>query len=252
MNTDRQAIVIGGAGGIGSEICRRLASEGYRVIVADYSLERGQDVLRSLYGEGHGVVQLDITNEESVDAAFDSVEARFPVSILIVASGGLLTERKVLPSVASMTAPEWERTIAYNLTGVFFCMRKFARLRLAKPLDHSRIITLTSGAGQIAGTPTDMGYVASKAAIIGITRQAAFELVSAGVTVNAVAPGPIGTPEFWRNTNDQIRAAAAGVSLVNRLGTPEEVAASVAFLASSEASYITGTTLDVNGGSHMH
>lgn len=252
MNANRGAVVIGGAGGIGSGICRRLAAEGYRVTVADYNLDRARDTLASLVGEGHEIVQVDVTKDDEVDAAFDAIEARFPPSVLVVASGGLVTGRQPPPTVDAMTTPEWDRTIAYNLTAVFYCVRKFAQVRLARPLEHSRIITLTSGAGQTAGTPTDMGYVCSKAAIIGMTRQAAFELAKAGITVNTVAPGPVGTPEFYRNTNEQVRAATAGVTLVKRLGEPEEVAASVAYLASIEASFVTGTTLDVNGGAHMH
>lgn len=252
MNENRGAVVVGGAGGIGSEICRRLAAEGYRVTVADFNLDRAHEVLASLKGEGHQVVQFDVTQEAEVDAAFDEIEARFAPSVMVVAFGGLVTGRLPPPTIATLTTPEWDRTLAYNLTAVFYCIRKFAQLRLARPIEHARIITMTSGAGQIAGTPTDMGYVCCKSAIIGMTRQAAFELVKAGITVNTIAPGPIETPEFCRNTNEHIRAAAAGVTLVKRLGTPEEVAAGVAYLASIEASFVTGSTLDVNGGAHMH
>jgi NAD(P)-dependent dehydrogenase (short-subunit alcohol dehydrogenase family) len=252
MRKVRGAIVVGGAGGIGSDICRRFAADGYRVTVADLNLQGANDALRSLAGEGHDVVQLDVTNDAQVDAAFDAVEARFPASVLVVASGGLLIDPRTRPTIATLSTSDWNKTIAYNLTGVFFCLRKFAQLRLAHPLEHSRIITLSSGAGQLAGTPTDLGYVASKTAIIGLTRQVAFDLAPANITVNTVAPGPVGTPEFFRNTTEQVRAATAGVTVLKRLAVPEEVSAGVAFLASPEASYITGTTLDINAGAHMH
>lgn len=252
MNENRGAIVVGGAGGIGSAICQRLASEGYQVTVADYNLESAQNVARSLEGAGHQAVRIDVTDPTEVDAAFDGIEAGHPASVLVVATGGLLAIPAPGAKFSNMTTELWNGSIAYNLNGMFFCMRKFGALRIAKPIEHARIITITSGAGQFGGTPTDMAYVASKAALIGMTRQAAYDLVGVGVTVNTIAPGPIGTPEFMRNTNEQIRAAAAGVTIMDRLGTTEEIAAGVAFLAAKEASYITGTTLDINGGAHMH
>jgi NAD(P)-dependent dehydrogenase (short-subunit alcohol dehydrogenase family) len=252
MTDRRSAIVVGGAGGLGSAICRRLAADGYRIAAADLNLEGAQDVVGSLPGDGHQAVRLDVTSDAEIDAVFDAVEARYPISVLVVTSGGLVSDPRTRSSFSAMTTPDWRRTIAYNLDGMFFCMRKFAQLRLANPLPDGRIITMASGAGQFAGTPTDMGYVASKAAVIGMTRQAALELARVGVTVNTIAPGPIGTPEFNRNTTEQIRAAAAGVTVVNRLGTPEEIARGVSFLASPDQSYVTGTTLDINGGSHMH
>jgi NAD(P)-dependent dehydrogenase (short-subunit alcohol dehydrogenase family) len=237
MNENRGAIVVGGAGGIGGAICQRLGSEGYKVTVADYNLERAQEVARSLEGAGHHAVRVDVTD---------------PASVLVVATGGLLAIPAPGAKFTDMGTELWNSSIAYNLNGMFFCMRKFGALRIANPIEHARIITITSGAGQFGGTPTDIAYVASKAALIGMTRQVAYDLVDAGVTVNTIAPGPIGTPEFMRNTNEQVRAAAARITIMDRLGTTEEIAAGAAFLASTEASYITGTTLDINGGSHMH
>jgi NAD(P)-dependent dehydrogenase (short-subunit alcohol dehydrogenase family) len=251
MSKVRGAIVVGGAGGIGSAICRRLASDGYRVTVADRNLQRAQENLRTLKGEGHDVVQLDVTNEAEVNAAFDSVEARFPASVLVVASGGMIVGHWTLPNIATTSTSDWDKTMALNLTGVFFCLRKFAQLRLAHPLEHSRIITISSGVGQQAIIPTDVAYVSSKAAVIGLTRQVAFDLSCANITVNTIAPGPVGTPEFL-NTTEEFRSAAAAMTLLKRVGTPEEIGAGVAFLASPEAAYITGSTLDINGGVHMH
>jgi NAD(P)-dependent dehydrogenase (short-subunit alcohol dehydrogenase family) len=252
MNENRGAIVVGGAGGIGGAICQRLGSEGYKVTVADYNLERAQEVARSLEGAGHHAVRVDVTDPVEVDAVFDGIEARDPASVLVVATGGLLAIPAPGAKFTDMGTELWNSSIAYNLNGMFFCMRKFGALRIANPIEHARIITITSGAGQFGGTPTDIAYVASKAALIGMTRQVAYDLVDAGVTVNTIAPGPIGTPEFMRNTNEQVRAAAARITIMDRLGTTEEIAAGAAFLASTEASYITGTTLDINGGSHTH
>jgi len=156
------------------------------------------------------------------------------------------------PNIATTATEDWNRGIALNLSGVFFCIRKFAQLRLARPLEHSRIITMTSGTGQLAVSPANPAYVASKAALIGLTRQVAYDLAHANITVNTIAPGVVGTPEFYRNTSEEFRAQTARSALLNRLGTPEEVGFGVVFLASPQASYITGTTLDINGGAHMH
>lgn len=251
MVDHRRAIIIGGAGGIGSDICRRLASEGYRVVVADLNLERAQEVAGSLDGAGHDHAQLDVTSEESVGAAFDAIEASGPAAILVVASGGPVVDLGKGVNIATMALDDWKKTLDFNLTGVFCCVRKFAQLRLANPLERSRLVIIGSSVGVSAGSGTDIAYVSSKAAIYGFVRQVAFELAPANVTVNAVAPGPVATPEFIRRTNEHIREGIASVTLLKRLAAPEEIAGGVAYLVSPEASYITGATLDINGGVHM-
>lgn len=251
MTERHRAIVVGGAGGIGSAICGKLASDGYRVVVADFNLERAKDVCGALEGDGHEALQIDVTSEESVSAAFDAIEASSPAGILVIASGGPVVHLGKRVNVATMAMSDWKRTIDLNLTGVFCCAQKFAQLRLANPLEQSRVVIIGSSVGVSAGTGTDIAYVSSKAAIYGFTRQLAFELAPAGITVNAVAPGPVETPEFVRNTNEQIRAGIASMSLLKRLATPEEIGAGVAYLVSPEASYVTGSTLDINGGVHM-
>lgn len=251
MTERRRAIVVGGAGGIGSAICHRLAAEGYRIVVADFNLERAKEVLASLAGGGHDVAQLDVTNQETVGAVFDAVEASSPASILVVASGGPVVHLGERVNVATMAMSDWKRTIDLNLTGVFCCVQQFAKLRLANPLDQSRIVVIGSSVGLAAGTGPDLAYVTAKAAIFGLVRQVAFELAPANITVNTVAPGPVATPEFLRNTNEQIRNGIASSTLLKRLAVPEEISASVSYLLSPEASYITGASLDINGGAHM-
>lgn len=252
MNERRRAIVVGGAGGIGSAICRRMASEGYRVVVADRNLSIAENLVPSLAGVGHHAVGFDVTDEAAVVGAFDAIEAGGPAAVLVVASGGPRTDFRKPINVTTMTTSDWDATLALNLTGIFFCIRKFGQLRLDKPLEHARIISIGSGAGQLASGSSDVGYVASKAALIGFTRQAAFDLSSARITVNIVAPGPVGTPEFLRSAPETVQKMLVSGTLLERLAMPEEIAAGVAFLASSDASYITGTTFDINGGSHMH
>lgn len=251
MTDRRRAIIVGGAGGIGSNVARQLAAKGYRIVIADFNLERATDVLGALEGEGHEAVRLDVTDPETIAAAFEGVESRDPASILVVASGGPVVHLGQAANVATMHLSDWDKTLALNLTGVFNCLQKFAQLRLARPLDHSRIVIIGSAAGLAAANGTDIAYSVSKTALFGLARQAAVELAQANITVNVVAPGPVATPEFFRNTNEQIRAGIASLSLFNRLATPEEVGAGVVYLVSPEAAFISGATLDINGGLHM-
>lgn len=248
----RRAIVVGGAGGIGSNVCGRLGVLGYRVVVADVQVGRAAEVAAQLQGKGHTSLALDITSAESVGAAFAAVEASGPAAVLVVASGGPVLHLGQAANVATVGQAVWDRTLALNLTGPLICLQAFARLRLAAPLDDARIILIGSAAGELAGNGTDAAYGVAKTALIGLTRQAALDLASAGITVNNVAPGPVGTPEFFRNTDAEIRSGISALTPLRRLATPEEVSAGVAYLASRDAGFVTGTTLAINGGLHMH
>jgi NAD(P)-dependent dehydrogenase (short-subunit alcohol dehydrogenase family) len=251
MSEDRRAIVVGGAGGIGRDICRRLAEEDYSVVVADLNFGRAQEVLAGLSGDGHKAISIDVADEASVRAAFDAIEAESPASILVVASGGPVVRLGQGGTIAAMTIANWTKTLSLNLTGVFTCVQKFAQLRLSAPIAQSRVVIIGSAAGLMAGNGTDVAYSVSKSALFGFVRLAAYELADAQVTVNIVAPGPVGTEEFYNNSNEQIRAKIASLSLLNRLATPEEVSEAVLYLMSPRASYITGSSIDINGGIHM-
>jgi NAD(P)-dependent dehydrogenase (short-subunit alcohol dehydrogenase family) len=249
---DRAAIVVGGAGGIGSAISRRLAAEGYRVTVADRDIAHAQELAASLDGEGHSATDIDIIDQASVDAAFEAVEASGPAAVLAIASGGPLTDLSKHPTVATLSPADWRATVEYNLTAVFLVIQKFAQLRTARRLEHSRIVTISSTSGQVAQSVIDIAYASSKAGIFGMSRQAAHDLAGVGVTVNTIAAGVVGTPAFMRNTGPDVRAGAAAGTLLKRLATPEEIAAGVAYLCSRDAAYITGTILDINGGSYQN
>lgn len=251
MSENRHAIVVGGAGGIGGAIARRLAADGYQITVADVNLNAAENLLPSLDGDGHDAIAIDVTNDGSVDSAFDAIEARAPARVLVIASGGLVS-MPGMSNVTTMTTTDWNRGIALNLNGTFFCIRKFGQQRLANPVEQSRIIVIGSGAGQRAEAALEAAYAASKAGVMGLVRQAAVDFGQAGITVNTVAPGPIATEAMIRHTPPEMQTMLAAPSVLKRLGTPEEVGAGVAFLASPEAAYITGTTLDINGGIHMH
>ena len=239
----RRALVTGGAGGIGAAIARRLAAEGAEVTIGDLNLEGATEVA----GEISGLpIELDVTDLGSAQAAVDS--AGKPLDILINNAGtdefGFFTQ----------TTPEqWEKVIAVNLTGVLNCT--FAALQGMQEAGYGRIVNIASEAGRV-GSKGSAVYSAAKAGVIGFTKVMARENARFGINANAIAPGPIETPLLMRATEfgeigeKIIENMKAGTQL-RRLGQPEEVAAAVAFLASEEASYVTGETLGVSGGLGM-
>ena len=145
----------------------------------------------------------------------------------------------------------WSDTLSLNLTGIFLCVRKFARLRKRAPLAHMRIVNFGSIAGQVGTSPSGVAYAAAKAGIFGFTRHAAIELAKAGITVNAVAPGAVGTDAFNDFVDPAYKASVSARVPLGRVTEPVEIADAVGFLVSEQASYITGATLDVNGGMLM-
>jgi NAD(P)-dependent dehydrogenase (short-subunit alcohol dehydrogenase family) len=249
--TDARAIVVGGAGGIGSDVARVLAAHGYRVSIADLDAERAQHALEGLEGTDHQAVSIDVTAQETIEAGFAEVERLEPASLLVIASGGPVVHLGEGATLATMKLVDWEKTLAINLTGVFSCIQAFTRLRQENAFDQGRIVIIGSAAGLVAGSGTDVAYSVSKSALFGLARQAAFELAPSNITVNVIAPGPVATPEFFRKTNEQIRAGIAAQSLLKRIAKPEEVSAAVLYLLSPQAAFITGTTIDLNGGLYL-
>lgn len=252
MNEDRVALIVGGAGGIGAAVCERLASEGFAVVVGDIDMQQAEAVVARLAGSGHRAMRLDAMNPDEVDSCFDAIEAERPAAVMVVVTGGVVPGEQLLPNIAEMDLARWELTIKLNLSSVFYCLRKFAQQRFARPLEDMRVVTFSSGAGQVPGANADVAYIAAKAGIIGMDRQVAMDLGRIGCTVNTIAPGPIATPAFRASMSAENQLAIAKVGVLDRIGTPEEVAHGVSFLVAREASNITGTTLDINGGAHMH
>jgi NAD(P)-dependent dehydrogenase (short-subunit alcohol dehydrogenase family) len=172
---------------------------------------------------------------------------------VVCAAGLLLFEANGdRPLIKNTTLDIWERSFAVNTRGVFLCARAYVNHRENKPVRNGRFITFSSVAAQLGGYRSSSSYIAAKSAVLGFTKALAREVAHMGITVNSVAPGLIDT-EMLRSTvtsSGAMQAAAANIPL-GRIGTVQDVAAAVDYLASAEAGYITGSVIDVNGGYRM-
>jgi 2-hydroxycyclohexanecarboxyl-CoA dehydrogenase len=238
----RKALVTGGAQGIGAAIARRLAAEGATVTIGDIHTEGAADVASEIGAEA---VRLDVTDPAS---AHDVIEGAGGVDILVNNAG---TDEFAF---FTHTDPDlWERLLAVNLKGVFACTH--AALPVMQQAGYGRIVNIASEAGRV-GSKGSAVYSAAKGGVIAFTKTIARENARYGITANAIAPGPIDTPLLRRATElgeigeRAIETMKAGTQM-RRLGTPDEVAAAVVFLASDDASYVTGETLGVSGGLGM-
>lgn len=245
--TRRTAVVVGGAGGIGGAACRRLAVDGHAVVVADRNATAGMALAAEL-GVDHRFEALDVTDELQVEEVFARVEAQSPPAVLVIFAGGPLAVPGQDASITSISPAQWRQSVELNLTGTFLCIRQFVGLRQAGPLADSRIVACSSLSGQVGGLPTGAAYSAAKAGVIGLVRHVAAECAASGMTVNGIAPGAVGTDEFYRFLKEEEVDGLRKTVPLNRIATVDEIAAAVSFLASVEASYVTGVTLDVNGG----
>ena len=239
----KKALVTGGASGIGAAIARRLAAEGAEVTVGDLNLEGAAEVAGEISGLA---IELDVTDLGSAQAAVES--AGSPIDILVNNAG---TDEF---GFFAQTTPEmWERVIAVNLTGVLNC--SFAALPGMQEAGYGRMVNIASEAGRV-GSKGSAVYSAAKGGVIAFTKVMAREGARFGITANAIAPGPIETPLLMRalelgEVGEKIVETMKRGTQLRRLGQPDEVAAAVAFLASDDASYVTGETLGVSGGLGM-
>ncbi|WP_298723739.1 SDR family NAD(P)-dependent oxidoreductase [uncultured Ferrovibrio sp.] len=248
----RLALLTGGARGIGAAIAQRLAADGLTVIIADLEIEAAQATAAALPGKGHAALRLDVSVESEVEALFDRIEAeRGPISVLVCNAGILILPGGQRLPIWETSLDDWEKTHAVNARGTFLCCRAYLRRRVKTPVEHGRIVTLGSVAAQLGGYRSSSAYIASKAGVLGFTKAAAREAAPYGITVNAVAPGVIDAPMLRQSLSPEGDAAMAAAIPLNRLGTPEDVASAVGYLVSPAAGYLTGVTIDVNGGYRM-
>ena len=234
------ALVTGGGSGIGQAIARRLAADGYNVLVNDFQLEAAQAVAAEIGGVAAGG---DVSVEVDVAAMVARAEEVFgPVTHLVNNAGHIHQAR-----FTELTVQDFDRMIAVHLRGTFLCTQAVLKGMLAR--GEGVIVNIASQLGQIGGVDL-VHYSAAKAGIIGLTKALAREVSSQGVRVNAVAPGPINTPLVRSLSSDWQRAKAEQLPL-GRFGEPEEVASTVAFLCSPAASLFVGQTLGPNSGDVM-
>jgi 3-oxoacyl-[acyl-carrier protein] reductase len=238
---ERVALVTGGSRGIGRAIVERIASQGYSVVV-NYIESRAaaENLINALPAEVHGLaVQADVAQHDAVASMAAKVTEQFGRLDLLVNNAGQTLAgdwRTLEPAI-------WERVLHVNLTGVFNCIQVFAPL--ISRSDQGRIVNIGSVYSEI-GTGFVAGYAAAKAGIRSLTQVFAKELAP-NVLVNAIAPGDIDT-EMTRSAGPDFIAAAVAKTPLKRLGSPEEVAALVSFLASPDAAFITGQTIVMDGG----
>lgn len=247
------ALVTGAVGGIGSAVARRLAGDGFRVIAADMDADRAAALAAELPGSGHSGLGLDVTVEAAVAACFRQIEdAIAPINVVVNAAGILILDPNgQRRPITDIDLQEWEMTQRVNSTGTFLMVREYLRCRSARRVDPARFITFSSVAAQLGGYRSSSAYIASKAAVLGFTKAAAREAASLGVTVNAVAPGLIDAPMLRLSLDPAKDQEIAATIPLNRIGTSEDVAGAVSFLAGPDSSYLTGVTIDINGGYRM-
>lgn len=241
----RIALVTGASQGIGRACAINLARAGAQIVLAARNTARLAEVAREIEADGGKAVpfEMDLASEESIHTAAKSALAQFGKIEILVNNGGITRDNLML----RMKLADWDAVLSTNLTGTFLLTQAVCSSMLKAR--WGRIINITSVVGQ-TGQAGQANYAASKAGLIGLTQSLARELASRKITVNAVAPGFIASPMTDILNEQQQRAMLANIPL-DRPGTPEDVAHAVAFLASEEASYVTGHVLAVNGGMYM-
>lgn len=238
----KYALVTGGSRGIGAAVCRRLAAQGLGVIINYRSNAEAAEAVRSAIIADGGIAELlqfDVSSEAEVDSALERWDDAHPDDYIavLVNNAGVRDDSLMI----FMQTGQWHRVVSTTLDGFFYVTRRVLKGMLTRR--HGRIINITSLSG-LKGLPGQANYAAAKAALIGATKALAQEVAPRKVTVNAVAPGFVHTDMTADLNEDELKRLVP----LGRFGEPDEVAALVGFIASDEASYITGETISVNGG----
>jgi 3-oxoacyl-[acyl-carrier protein] reductase len=241
----RVALVTGASRGIGEAIARRLASEGATVIAAARTAEVLEATVATIAAAGGRAValRLDLADSGSIEAGVKSALTTHGQIDVLINNAGVTDDGLIL----RMSKESWDRVLATNLTGAFLLTQAVVKSMVRRR--YGRIVNITSVVG-LMGNAGQSNYAASKAGLVGLTKSIARELASRQVTCNAVAPGFIETAMTEKMT-EEARQSLFGQIPLGRLGAPADVASAVAFLASEEASYITGHVLNISGGLYM-
>jgi 3-oxoacyl-[acyl-carrier protein] reductase len=241
----RVAMVTGASQGIGRACAVALAKAGAQVALAARNATKLAEVASEIEAAGGKAMpfEMDLASEDSIKTVTKTVVAHYGKLEILVNNGGITRDNLML----RMKLADWNAVLQTNLTGAFLLTQAASSSMLKAR--WGRVINISSVVGE-TGQAGQANYAASKAGLIGLTMSLARELASRNITVNAVAPGYISTP-MTDVLNDQQRSAMLTQIPLDRAGTPEDVANAVVFLASDQASYITGHVLDVNGGMHM-
>ncbi len=237
------ALVTGGAKGIGSAIVKRLINDGYKVAFTYNSSEEKAIALANEFGESCKAYKLDITDSNAVKNVIDDIEKDFGEMAVLVNNAGV-AEQTLFTDI---TDDMWHRMIDTNLSGAFYCSRAVLKYMINRK--SGKIINIASIWGETGGS-CEVHYSASKSGLIGMTKALAKEVGLSGITVNSVSPGVILTDMTSHFDKDTMNALKEETPL-NRIGTPEDVAGAVSFLASKDANFITGQNISVNGGMNI-
>ena len=239
---DKVAIVTGGASGIGETTVRQFANEGAKVVIADFS-PRGQELADQLNAEGHKAlyVKTDVTKEDEVKHMVSATVERFGKVDILFANAGIAKDN----AAHKLSLDDWQRTIDINLTGVFLCDKYVIEQMLAQGTGGAIVNcgSIHSHAGKAGVT----AYSSAKGGVKLLSQTLGITYAKEGIRVNAVCPGYIDTP-LIAGRNEEMNQHLISLHPMGRLGKPEEVAKAVLFLASEDASFVTGTSLLVDGG----
>ncbi len=243
--TDRVAVVTGSSKGIGRAIALEFGRHGAKVVVSGRNQERTEQVCRDIQSTGGTAIAVigDVANMQDAETLIKAAVDEFGKVDILVNNAGITKDSLLI----RMSESDWDAVININLKGTFNCIKAVTRLMMKQR--YGRIINITSVVGEI-GNAGQANYAASKAGIIGLTKSVARELASRNITCNAIAPGFIET-DMTANLDETVKESLKDQIPLGRLGSVEDVAKAVSFLASDEAAYITGQVLNVDGGMVM-